>query len=152
MRGFGNVFKKVGNKAQNLFNKASGAAENIYKKGSDIVSDIKEKAPAVLGDISSGAASTANILNKVSKIAGKIGSSPITGSIPLVGSAIQTGANLVATGAKGGAKISGLVSEASNLKNYKKGGVNKQLENAQDLINRGKEISKASNELGAMVV
>ena len=42
----------------------------------------------------------------------------------------------------------GQISEASNLSNYRKGGVNKQLENIGDVQRRGREIEATGKELG----
>lgn len=152
MKGLHNIFKKVSGGAKDVFKKAGDIGEDVFKKGANVVSAIKEQGPGIAKQISEGAGQAQNILNKVSKISGKIAASPITSSIPLVGGAVASGAGALSMASKLGAKGAGQISQVSDLSNYKKGGVRKQLENLGDVQKRGKEIAETGKELGNIFV
>lgn len=149
MKGLHNVFKKVAHGAGNVFKKASEVGEDIFKKASGAVNAIKEQGPAIAEQISKGAGQAQNVLNKVSKISGKIASSPITQALP-GGSLIAQGAGMISGASKLGAQGAGQLSGATNLSNYKKGGVNKQLENVADVQRRGKELADTARQAGSV--
>ena len=142
-----NIFKKSAQGASNIFKKASGVGEDVFKKASGAVKMIKEQGPEIAEQISKGAGQAENILGKVSKISGKIAGSPITATLPF-GSAIASGAGALSSASKLGAKGAGQISEASDLSKYRKGGVNKQLQNVRDIQQRGREIEQTGRELG----
>lgn len=147
-----NVFKKVARGSSNLFKKGENLSQNIFKKSSQIANTIKNKGPEALEKINQTAGKTANILDKVSKISGKIASNPITGSVPIIGSGLQSAAGLISQGSRYGAQGARNVEDLSNLNKYRKGGVNKQLENVRDISNRGKELLKNAENLGGLVI
>lgn len=151
MKGLNNIFKKTAKGAGNIFKKAGDVGEDVFKKASNVVESVKSQAPAIAEQISKGAGQAENILGKVSKISGKIASSPITQSLPF-GSTISTGAGMLSQASKLGAKGAGQISEVSDLSKYKKGGVRKQLENIRDVQERSKEIAKTGRELGSVFV
>jgi hypothetical protein len=122
MKNLHNIFKKVSHGAGNVFKKASDVGEDVFKKTSE------------------------NVLGKVSKISGKIASSPITQALPF-GSTIASGAGMISQASRLGAKGAGQLSDVSDLSKYKKGGVRKQLENISDIQKRGQEIAKTGEEL-----
>lgn len=140
MRGSHDIFKKVAGSTENIFKKVSGAGKDIFKK-----------APEALEKVSSGAGQAQNVLERVSKISGKIASSPITKSLPF-GSSIAGGASAISGLSKVGAKGAGQIAELSDVSKYKKGGVQKQLENIGDIQRRGREIEKTGRELGNVFV
>jgi hypothetical protein len=142
-----NIFKKSSQGIANIFKKSSDVGEDIFKKASGAVKMIKEQGPGIAEQISKGSGQAENILGKVSKISGKIASNPITQTLPF-GSAIASGAGLLSSASKVGAKGAGQISEASDLSKYRKGGVNKQLENIGDIQKRGREIEQTGRELG----
>ena len=150
MKGLNNVFKKVSGSAKSIFKKAQDIGEDVFKKGSNVVSTIKEQGPGIAKQISEGAGSVSDVLSKVSKISSKIATNPITASIPLVGGAIATGAGALSSASKLGSVGARQVSEATNLSNYKKGGINRQLENIADLQRRGREIGDTYNQATSM--
>lgn len=149
MKNLHNIFKKVSGNASNIFRKATDAGENIFKKVNDTVDKVKEVGPGIAKQISEGAGSASNVLNRVSKISGKIGSSPITTGLPF-GQSISAGANALSSAAKLASQGAGKVSEISDLKNYKKGGVNKQLENIRDVQQRTRELNETGKKLGSV--
>jgi phage-related minor tail protein len=151
MKNLHNIFKKVSGNASNLFKKATEAGDNVFKKVSDVVDKVKEQGPGIANQISEGAQGASKALNRVSKISGKIGSSPITAGLPF-GQSISAGANALASAAKLASQGAGKVSEISDLKNYKKGGVNKQLENIRDVQQRTRELNETGNKLGRVFV
>lgn len=142
-----NIFKKTSQGASNIFKKVSDVGEDVFKKASGVAKSIKEQGPAIAEQISKGAGQAEQVLGRVSKISGKIAASPITQTLPF-GSAIASGAGAISMASKLGAKGAGQISEASNLSNYRKGGVNKQLENIGDVQRRGREIEETGRELG----
>lgn len=142
-----NIFKKSVQGASNIFKKASDVGEDVFKKASGAVKVIKEQGPGIAEQISKGAGQAEGILGKVSKISGKIAGNPITQTLPF-GSAIASGAGALSAASKLGAKGAGQISQASDLSKYRKGGVNKQLENVRDIQQRGREIEKTGRELG----
>jgi len=146
MKGLNNVFKKVSGGAKSVFKKAQDIGEDVFKK----VNTIKEQGPGIAKQISEGAGSVSDVLGKVSKISSKIATNPITASIPLVGGAIATGAGALSSASRLGSVGARQVSEATNLANYKKGGVNRQLENIADLQRRGREIGETYNQATSM--
>lgn len=151
MKNLHNIFKKTSHGASNLFKKASDVGEDVFKKTAGVVNKIKEQGPGIAEAISKGAGQAQNVLGQVSKISGKIASSPITQALPF-GSAIASGAGAISGVSRLGAKASGQLSQATDLSNYKKGGVRKQLENVKDVIDRGKELQKTGEELRGVFV
>lgn len=147
MKGLHNVFKKVSRGASDVFKKASDVGEDVFKKASGVVNTIKEQGPGIAEAISKGAGQAQNVLGQVAKISGKIAASPVTQALPF-GGAIASGAGAISGASRLGAKAAGQISQASDLKNYKKGGVNKQLENIGDIQRRGKEIEQTGREIG----
>lgn len=150
MKGLHNVFKKVSGGAKSVFKKTQDISEDVFKKGAGVVNAIKEQGPGIAKQISEGAGSVSDVLNKVSKISGKIASNPITASIPLVGGAIATGAGALSSASRLGAMGTKQLSEATNLANYKRGGVSAQLENIKDIQRRGREIADTANQAGSL--
>jgi hypothetical protein len=146
MKNLHNIFKKVSHGAGNVFKKASDVGEDVFKKTSGVVNKIKEQGPAIAKQISESAGQAENVLGKVSKISGKIASSPITQALPF-GSTIASGAGMISQASRLGAKGAGQLSDVSDLSKYKKGGVRKQLENISDIQKRGQEIAKTGEEL-----
>ena len=131
----------------NIFKKVSGSGENIFKKSGEMGRDIFKKVSPSLEKISAGAGRAENVLQQVSKVSGKIAGSPITQMLPF-GSAIASGAGAISGLAGLGAKGAGQVSQLANTSNYRKGGVNKQLENIADIQRRGREIEQTRREVG----
>lgn len=144
-----NIFKKTSQGASNIFKKASDVGEDVFKKASGVAKMVKEQGPAIAEQISKGAGQAEQILGKVSKISGKIAGSPITQTLPF-GSVIASGAGAISGASKLASKGAGQISEASDLSKYRKGGVNKQLENIKDVQQRSKEISETGRQLGSV--
>jgi len=142
-----NIFRKVSRGSSNLFTKGEKLGKNIFNK----VDDIKDKAPEVLDKISKGADKASGVLDKISKISGKVASNPLTQALP-GGSLISSVAGGISSASKYGAQGSKNISELSDLSRYKKGGINKQLENVRDIQNRGKELQKNAENLGRAVI
>lgn len=151
MKNLHNIFKKASSGASNVFKKASDVGEDVFKKASGVVNKIKEQGPGIAEAISKGAGEAQGVLAKVGKISGKIASSPITQALPF-GSAIASGAGAISGVSKLGAKGAGQLSQVSDLKNYRKGGVNKQLENLKDIQDRGKELQKTGEDLRGVFI
>lgn len=151
MKSLASVFKKAAGGAQNVFKKSSDVAQNVFKKGSEVVQTIKEKAPGIAEKISEGAQSTSDVLEKVSKISGRIARNPITASIPLVGGAIATGAGALSSASKLGATGARQVSNLANPINYKPvRGQGSLLENVRDVQRRTAEIADTGRQAQSM--
>ena len=151
MKSLANVFKKTAGGAQNIFKKSSDVAQDVFKKGSDVIKTIREKGPGIAERISEGALSSADVLEKVSKISGKIARNPITGSIPLVGGAIATGAGALSSVSKLGASGARQVSNLTNPLNYRPvRGVGSALENVKDIQRRTSEIADTGRQAQSM--
>lgn len=144
-----NIFKKTAGGASNIFKKASDVGEDVFKKASGVAKMVKEQGPGIAEQISKGAGQAQNVLGQVSKISGKIAANPITQTLPF-GSVIASGAGALSQASRLGAKGAGQISEISDVSKYRKGGINKQLENARDIQERGKEIEKTGRELGSV--
>lgn len=151
MKNLQNIFKKTSQGGANIFRKASDIGEDVFKKASGVAEKVREQAPAIAEQISKGAGRAENVLGQVSKVSGKIASSPVTQSLPF-GSAIASGAGAISGASRLGAKGAGQISELADMSKYRKGGVNKQLENIGDIQRRGKEIEKTGRELGRVFV
>lgn len=152
MKGLHNIFKKVAGGAKDVFKKASDVGEDVFRKGQSVVNTIKEQGPGIAEQISKQAGEAQGVLSRVGKIAGKIGASPITAGIPLIGGGLAAGATAISGASNLAARGAGQISQASNLANYRKGGVNKQLENLGDLQRRGREINETNKEIGRIFV
>lgn len=151
MKNLHNIFKKAAGSASNVFKKASDVGENVFKKVSNVAEAVKDQAPGVAQQISEGAGQAQNVLNKVSKISGKIAAHPVTQSLPF-GSAIAGAAGAISGASRLGAQGAGQLSQAANLKNYKSGGVNAQLQNISDVQKRGKEIAESGRQAARIFV
>lgn len=151
MKNLQNIFKKTSQGGANIFRKASDIGEDVFKKASGVAEKVREQAPAIAEQISKGSGRAENVLGQVSKVSGKIASSPITQSLPF-GSAIASGAGAISAASRLGAKGASQISELADMSKYRKGGVNKQLENIGDIQRRGKEIEKTGRELGRVFV
>jgi hypothetical protein len=132
----------------NIFKKVSGGARDLFKKADEARQDVFKKAPMVLKGISSGAEQAQKVLSRTSKIAGKIAESPVTASIPIIGQGLASTAGAISLGSKLGAKGAGQVSQLTDLSQYRKGGVRKQLENVGDVQRRTRELEQTGKEIG----
>lgn len=151
MKNLASVFKKAAGSAQNVFKKSSDVAQNVFSKASDVAKNVREDLPKVAGKIAEGAQSTADVLDKVSKISGKIARNPITASVPLVGGAIATGAGALSSASKLGATGARQVSNLANPLNYKPvRGQGSLLENARDIQRRTAEIADTGRQAQSM--
>lgn len=151
MKSLASVFKKASSGAQNVFKKSQDVAQNVFSKASDVAKAVKEDLPKVAEKVSEGALSTSEVLDKVSKISGKIARNPITASIPLVGGAIATGAGALSSASKLGAMGARQLSEVSNPINYKPlRGVGSGLENIRDIQRRSGEVAQTANQMNSM--
>lgn len=126
------IFNKGVSQGKNIFKKASGIGENIFRKG---VQFAKEQAPKIASDISEQSAKASEMLAKGAKIANKIGSSSAIQTLPF-GSQVAGLAKTVGAGLSAGSKLSGQISNVSDLSTYKKGGVSKTIENLADAKRR----------------
>lgn len=151
MKNLASVFKKTAGAAQNVFKKSSDVAQDVFKKGSDVIKTIREKGPGIAERISEGAQSSADVLEKVSKISNKIARNPITASIPLVGTAIATGAGALSSASKLGATGARQVSNLANPINYRPvRGVGSGLEAIKDVQRRTAEIAETGRQAQSM--
>ena len=151
MKNLASVFKKAAGSAQNVFKKSSDVAQNVFSKASDVAKNVREDLPKVAEKIAEGAQSTSDVLEKVSKISGKIARNPITASVPLVGGAIATGAGALSSASKLGAKGARGVSELANPLNYRPvRGVGSALENVKDIQRRAGEITRSEGQAQSM--
>lgn len=139
-----NVFSKGASKAENIFKKGVGVSENIFKKGTQVAQDVKqfakEQAPEIASAISKQSGEASQILAKGAKIANKIGSSPALQTLPF-GSQVAGLAKTVGGGLSAGSKLSGQISNVSDLSTYKKNkdgsvGVGRTIENLADAKRR----------------
>lgn len=153
MKSLSSVFKKVSGGAQNVFKKTQEVGQDVFKKASGAVKAVKEDLPQVAERIAEGAQSSADVLEKVSKISGKIARNPITSSIPLVGGAIATGAGALSTASKLGATGARQVSNLANPINYKPvRGQGSLLENVRDIQRRAGEVAETARGAQSMFV
>lgn len=133
------AFNKASHQGANLFKKIQPQAENIFKKGVQVVGDVKKFAknefPEIAEKISEQSEKASNILARGAKVANKIASNPMIQTLPF-GSQVAGLAKMTATGLGSGSKLAGQISDVSDLKTYKKGGVSKTIENLADAKRR----------------